>query len=332
MESILVSIIMPVKNAGTFLTECLNSVENQSFGAWELIAIDDHSTDSSYAILKDFENRNTRIRTQKNVGEGIISALQTGYKHSKGQLLTRMDADDIMHRHKLKWMVESWTERGAGHLILGLVEYFSTTELGDGYRAYAQWLNHLTRLEYNFSEIYKECSIPSPCWLVHRDDFNLCGGFNHQIYPEDYDLAFRFRKGGLRVHSVDKVIHYWRDYPERTSRNDPNYAQNLFASLKIHHFLDQDFQALRPLILWGTGRKGKAIAKELQNHNVPFHWVTNNPKKIGHYIYDVEIESLNIIENTTTAQIIIAISSRHQQESVKSVVYRNRQHNYFRFS
>ena len=57
MKSSQISILMPVKNADQFLEECLNSIVQQSFSDWELIAIDDHSTDSSYEILGEYQKK-----------------------------------------------------------------------------------------------------------------------------------------------------------------------------------------------------------------------------------------------------------------------------------
>ena len=62
---------------------------------------------------------------------------------------------------------------------------------------YEKWINGLTLTGNNYTEIYKECVIPSPCWLIHRNDFENCDGFEPNIYPEDYDLTFRFYKANL---------------------------------------------------------------------------------------------------------------------------------------
>ena len=83
-------------------------------------------------------------------------------------------------------------------MATGLVKYFSETTLGDGYQKYEQWLNQLTLENRNFEDIYKECVIPSPAWMCHRDDLDNCGGFAQQQYPEDYDLCFRFYKNKLK--------------------------------------------------------------------------------------------------------------------------------------
>src|SRR5690606_10347489 len=128
----------------------------------------------------------------KNLGNGIIDALKLGFKNSSGHFITRMDSDDVMAPNKLQRMCQDLLTHGKGHLALGLVSYFCEGELGEGYQNYEKWLNTLTRSGTNYTDIYKECVIPSPCWMVHRDDLMACGSFESTTYPEDYDLAFRF--------------------------------------------------------------------------------------------------------------------------------------------
>ena len=102
MKSPQISILMPVKNADQFLEECLNSIVQQSFSDWELIAIDDHSTDSSYEILGEYQKKDGRIKVFKNQKNGIIHALRGALERSNGSYITRMDADDIMANIKLE--------------------------------------------------------------------------------------------------------------------------------------------------------------------------------------------------------------------------------------
>lgn len=327
-----VSIIMPVKNAMPFLRECIASVVGQSYSHWELIAVDDHSSDASLQFLKKRAGKSSKIKVLTSGGHGIIPALQMGYKFATGSLITRMDADDIMHPDKLSLMVSEWDKSGPGSLIVGLVKYFSEKELGHGYQDYVRWLNDLTSNAKNYDDIFRECPIPSPCWLIHRGDFESCGGFESQLYPEDYDLAFRFREANLTLKPVCKTIHYWRDHPDRTSRNNPIYLDNLFAALKMHHFLHQDRRHEIPLILWGAGRKGKKIAKELIQKKTSFIWISNNTKKTGLSIYNVLIEPLQTLDQSPPSQVLVAISTRHSTDAVEGIIAENIKHKFYRFT
>lgn len=327
-----VSILIPMKNAESFIEECVDSIVNQTFKDWELIVVDDHSDDNSYNILLNYSHKDQRIQILKNEGKGIIQALQKAYGASSGRYITRMDADDIMKLDKLDLMFCALKEEGRGFVAVGLVEYFSAVGVGNGYLQYAEWLNSLTLSASNFSDIYKECSIPSPCWMIHRDDFDMCGGFDSEVYPEDYDLAFRFRKMGFKIAPVKKVIHRWRDYPTRTSRTDEHYTDNRFLELKVHHFLEQDYDADLPLVIWGAGHRGKKIARLLGEKDVTFEWFCDNPKKIGREIYGTYLQELSKLFLKEKVQVMVSISSFHKPEMIQTLILENGQHGYFRFS
>ncbi len=312
-----ISILMPVKNTGRFLEECIESILNQTYTHWELLAVDDHSEDNSIEILKAFANRDNRIIPINNIGHGIIVALKTAFQHSSGKYITRMDSDDIMKSEKLYIMLNQLVENGTGHIAIGLVSYFSEEQLGDGYLSYERWLNGLSREGRNFEEIYKECVIPSPCWMVSREDLVRCGGFESDVYPEDYDLCFRFYKGGLRVVPATEVLHMWRDYSDRTSRIDAHYSDNSFLDLKVSNFLDMTLNTTKELILWGAGKKGKKIAQILLKNEIPFTWISNNRKKVGLEIYGKSIKDENENEIGMNQQFIIAVANKAEQGEIQ---------------
>ena len=289
MSKPIVSILVPFKNTEAFIDECLNSILKQTYNNWEAIFIDDNSDDNSYSIVEKYHKNDPRFKVYKNTGTGIIAALQTAYSLSEGLFVTRMDSDDIMTPIRLETMVNNLEKHGNKHLAIGQVKYFRADGLSDGFSKYEKWLNRLTKAGNNYSEIYKECVIPSPCWMLHRDDFDACGGFNSNIYPEDYELAFRFYKAGYTCIPCNDILLHWRDYSTRTSRTHEHYAENSFLDLKVLYFLELNYDASRPLAIWGAGNKGKTLAKILLTKNIPFYWICDNPKKIGKHIYDQEL-------------------------------------------
>jgi len=316
MTKPLVSILIPFKNTESFLPECLQSIVDQSYQNWEVLAVNDNSDDSSRTIVDEFIKKDRRIRVFENEDSGIIPALRKAYSESKGELITRMDSDDIMTQNKLKVMVESLLEFGKGHLAVGQVKYFSDRGISDGYARYEKWLNGLTEKGTNYSEIYKECVIPSPCWMAYREDFDICGAFKPNRYPEDYDLTFRFYEKGLKYIPCNQILHNWRDYDTRTSRTSEHYAQNYFLDIKLYYFLKLDFDRTRPLAVWGAGNKGKSIAKGLQERNIEFYWLCDNPKKIGKKIYGEEMLHFSKLKELKNSQSIVAVANEEAQEMI----------------
>lgn len=318
MQNPLISIVIPFKNTEAFIGDCLNSILKQTYTNWELLIVDDHSTDNSYYIVEKHAKTDNRITLLKNPEHGIIKALQWAFKHSSGQLITRMDSDDIMHPDKLEVLATHLINNGKGHLAVGLVNYFAENGIKAGYKSYEVWLNTLTKKGTNYSEIYKECVIPSPCWMIYRDDFITCNGFNPDRYPEDYDLAFRFYKHGFKCIPCNDVLHDWRDYSHRTSRTDEHYAENHFIPLKLDYFLELDYNASKTLVVWGAGNKGKHIAKALIKKNINFEWICDNPKKIGKNIYGKILKPFNILKTIKNPQSIITVANKEDQTDIRN--------------
>ena len=321
MKLPLVSILIPYKNTEKYLRDCILSVIAQSYPHWEVLAVNDHSSDQSQEIMDQFAQNDPRIKNFDNGGKGIIDALKTAYAASKGELITRMDSDDIMSPQKLEVMVNALLAEGNGHIAIGKVKYFSHRGISNGYERYENWLNALTARGGNFEEIYKECVIPSPCWMVHRSDLDACGAFEPDRYPEDYDLTFRFYEKNLKCIPCDQVLHHWRDYDSRTSRTSEHYAQNYFLGIKLFYFLKLDRDINRPLVLWGAGNKGKDIARQLVNQNIAFHWICDNPKKIGKSIYGQEMLHFDRYAGFENAQSIITVANEAAQTQIRDYFF-----------
>lgn len=315
----LVSIVMPVHNAAPFLHKTLESILRQSYTQWELLAVNDHSTDQSPEILEKYAAQDARIKVLQSPEPKLIPALQTGFKASSGTLITRMDADDKMPIYKLGVMMKAWQEKGKGHVITGKTHSFKAgSAIGDGYKRYDKWIAELAEQQNHWSEIYRECVIPSACWMVHRDDFLASGAFDPLVFPEDYDLCFRFYRAGLKVHAVDAVLHLWRDHEARISRNWEAYRDQRFFGLKTAYFVELDYESDKPLVLWGAGRNGKDLAKHLQAYGLSFTWICDNPKKWGHNILGTTLSSLDILREMPNAQVLIAVAARHARAAIST--------------
>jgi len=309
---------MPFKNEAAFLGETLNSIKNQSYTHWECICIDDNSEDSSAEIVSAFEERDKRFKYLPSSGHGVISALQCGHIQSKGKFITRMDADDLMPEKKLELLLELLVRSGEGVIATGKVSYFNA--LGEGFIRYQNWLNQMIDENSHRQNIYKECVIASPNWMMSVDDFKAIGAFNSDIYPEDYDLIFRSFEKNLKVASTKEVTHLWRDHENRASRTSDLYMENTFVPLKVSFFIKLTLKENDKLTIWGVGKKGKAIAKEFINRGVSFKWVTNNPNKIGHIIYGVLIEDVNssVLENKFIAAVSQPEDLKKKQKELES--------------
>jgi glycosyltransferase involved in cell wall biosynthesis len=306
----LVSIIMAVKDTAPYLRDCLDSIVNQTYKNWELIAVNDHSSDATPQILKEYAEKDGRIRYFDSDGHRLIPTLQCGYKQVRGTLLNRMDSDDKMPHDKIETLVSEWLKYGKGHVIAGGTEHFvDEGEVGDGFLKYERWLNYVAKNNMHYQEIYRECVIPSHCWMLHKDDFDSIGAFDPNVYPEDYDLCFRMYREKLKVVGIDKILHHWRDRSNRISRTWDEYKDNRYYDMKLRFFFELDRDFKRPLAVWGAGRNGKDLIKSILPFDESVQWVCDNENKIGKDIYNIRMRHFDEIPEMEEPQILVAVAS-----------------------
>tara|TARA_B110000285_G_scaffold214590_1_gene260119 strand:- start:1228 stop:2241 length:1014 start_codon:yes stop_codon:yes gene_type:complete len=316
-----ISIILPVKDTSKYLKECLDSIVGQSYTDWELLAVNDNSSDNCLSILQKYAAQDDRVIALDNPDPSLLNALRYGYTNSSGILIHRMDSDDIMPLNKLELMTGKFDfenlKLAGGIVVTGGTKYFKDDgEVGDGFKRYDAWLMNVARNNSHKTEMYKECVIPSNCWLVHREDFDKIGGFSPDIFPEDYDLCFRFIEGGLSVVGIPEVLHHWRDRSDRISRNWEVYKDNRFFQLKMNYFYKMTRDTSRPLVLWGAGKNGKDLAKLIKEQEEHFYWVCDNQNKIGKDIYNIRLEHFFVIDQIKIPQIIIGVASPNGQDEI----------------
>ncbi|MFY0607153.1 MAG: glycosyltransferase family 2 protein [Cyclobacteriaceae bacterium] len=295
---------MPVKNGGKYLTSCVESILSQSFNDWELIVVNDHSEDDTAEILAKYSVNDSRIAAFNNPRKGIVNALEFGLLHCCGDFVSRMDSDDIMPEHRLATMIQALEKSSNGTIVTGLVEYIGAAPISEGYQIYEQWLNHVNLSGSQWDNIYRECTIASPNWIIRREDLIKSGGFADLEYPEDYDLVFRWYQSGFKVKCLPQITLFWREHSERTSRNSENYTQQAFFELKIKRFIELELN-YSTLVLWGKNAKTKLVRGILERSNIPFH------------LYD--LRDYKHIEQYPTSKLLVGVypseSERQKLES-----------------
>ncbi len=280
-----------MRNAEKFLPTCLRSILTQSYRIWQLIAVDDHSSDQTLKIARGFEASDDRIKCVGNSGTGIIDAIKFGFEQAEGAWITRMDADDLMPEDKLKNLVQLAEQK---RVVTGRVEYFSSAELSSGYIRYEQWLNALAINVNHYDHRFRECVVASPNWLISRkffDDFD----WKNWKYPEDYDLIFHWHQAGYEIVPCSAVTHLWREHPERTSRNSSVYAQESFFRLKTNWFMTSVVKPGEFIQIVGTGTKSRLIRKLIKSYQNPYRLFELNQLKGAEKIADLRPEFHTIL-------------------------------------
>ncbi len=311
MTNISITIIMPAKNAGKYIDECLSSIRRQTFPFWELMVVNDSSSDQTESIIKEHAIEDERIKLLQNQGDGIVPALKLAFEHAQGEYITRMDADDIMPKGRLKVMFEALQSAPQKTVITGLVKYFGEEVVSEGYQKYETWLNERVLQNDYWDWVYRECVIASPNWMVRKAALKEIGGFDLS-YPEDYHLTLKWQLHGFQVIGIPEITLLWREHPERISRNSERYQQESFFRLKVAHFIKYELKR-QPLVLWGTGIKGRLTAQLLDKHQTPFIWMDQHPEKYKAGIKGHAIKHFPSIESMSHFSLLISIFPNGQE-------------------
>ncbi|MCX6311668.1 MAG: glycosyltransferase [Bacteroidetes bacterium] len=142
-----VSIILPVYNAAPSIKAAINSCLAQTFSDFELIIIDDGSTDDTLSILKKLASNDNRIKIISNPHKGIVESLNLGILESKGNFIARMDADDEMFTQRIEKQIEFLKNNPSIGLVSCLVEHGGDSKSQEGYALHVNWINSIITSE-----------------------------------------------------------------------------------------------------------------------------------------------------------------------------------------
>ena len=106
-----ISIIVPAFNEEKYIGRCLDSILNQTFSDFEVLCIDDGSTDSTFRILEEYSKRDSKIIPLKNPGKGVSSARNFGIDNSKGKYIGFVDSDDFIQPQMFEFLYRAIVEK-----------------------------------------------------------------------------------------------------------------------------------------------------------------------------------------------------------------------------
>ncbi|ETW95270.1 MAG: hypothetical protein ETSY1_31350 [Candidatus Entotheonella factor] len=320
MSSPRVSILLPVRNAATTLSACLRSIQRQSESDWQCIIIDDGSQDDSVIRARAFAARDTRFHLIETAPCGLVEALNTGLPHCRGPFIARMDADDLMHRHRLAmqaYVLESHPSLAA---VGCHVRLFPRQHLRDGRLAYERWLNRITSERRLREEAFVECPIAHPSLMIRRDILSAFG-YRDCGWPEDYDLILRLLTSGHPLDVVPKRLLSWRDHPTRLSRTSPIYRIAQFTACKAAFLATSFLSTTDRYILWGYGSTGKALRRALAQHGKhPAYIVELHPRRLGKTIHQAPVIPPEALVRTPKHPVIVSVAGEQGRGEIRAAM------------
>lgn len=309
------SVLLPCYNAAATLEECLQSLAAQTFGDFEIVAVDDGSSDDTLAILQAWSRREPRLRWIAQPHGGIVSALRCGLAACQAPLVARMDADDRCHPERFRLQVAYLQEHADVGLVSCRVAAFPATEVREGFLLYLEWLNALLTDADIRREIFIESPLPHPSVLFRRQVVLAVGGYQEHGWPEDYDLWLRLALAGVRFAKLPEVLLEWRERPDRLTRQDARYSVENFLRLKACYLVSGPLAGCDAVIIWGAGMMGRRLSKHLLRREAPLvGFVDIDPRKIGRTRRALPVWSadslLDLLKPYRRPVVLVAVGAR----------------------
>ena len=271
---------MPVRNDAHLLPNCLADIENQSMKDYELVVVDDGSTDETPDILKKVSQRDSRIRMIRTESHGIVSALNTGLTECKGRYIARMDADDRMHKTRLVKQLEFIQKNPELELIGCRVEGFTENgALSESSWQYQSWSNSLISHEQIERDLFAESPIVHPTFFGTSELFEKIGGYIENPWAEDYDIIMRAYGSGAKLGKHPEKLLQKFHAPGRLSRIEAIYKRPAMFDAKTHYLLDFGLLNKRKgVLIAGSGPTGRQAAQSFAARKVQIlGFVDNRP-------------------------------------------------------
>ena len=227
---LVISVLLPVRDAARWLPASLASLWRQTFRDFEVVAVDDGSTDASGAMLDRAASREPRLRVVHTAALGLPAALNTGLALARGSLIARHDADDLSHRRRLALQQGHLASHPRVSVVGCRVRLFPSA--GTGMRRWVGWHNGLLTHEAMAREALIDSPLAHGTALMRRRALERVGGWEEHDWPEDLDLWLRLLDAGHRFAKLPLTLYAWRQHADSATRRDPRYRAERFAALR----------------------------------------------------------------------------------------------------
>ena len=202
-----VSIIVPVHNVSPYLGECVDSIIAQSVGDWELILVDDGSTDGSGEICDRYVAADARIKCIHQPNKGLSGARNAGLDAAQGEYYFFIDSDDAIHPKAIQYLLKGITCEPGVMVAAGRYHYSAT-------KHFKESKNHGIRVveaERLIGDILyqKPGTDNSVCWKLFDRRLFDCLRF-YDGWFEDLDMFYRLYERAGRIALVDEDIYFYR--------------------------------------------------------------------------------------------------------------------------
>lgn len=208
-----VSVLMPVYNCGPYLDEAIESIRRQTFADFEFVIVNDGSTDNSLEIIQRHAAEDERIVVVDRSNGGIVVALNAGLEVCQGELIARMDGDDVSPLDRFEIQVKAIRENPNWAVVGGNAQRIDVTGAPCGMATYPQ--EHEAIDAHGMSSSWP--GVLQGSAIFRASALLQIGGFRDRYrYAEDLDLFLRLAEVA-ELRNVQNVLLQYRQHPQSVS-------------------------------------------------------------------------------------------------------------------
>jgi len=248
-----ISVLLPVRNAGPYLSDALDSLWRQTLPDFEVIAVDDGSTDGSGEALERIARRERRLRVLRQESRGLPLTLNIGLAHAHGDLIARQDADDLAYPRRFELQHQLLRSHPEVSVVGCRVTLLPRGFRGAGMRRWVEWHNRLLTHDAMARDALVDSPLAHGSAMIRRSALSAVRGWRDGEWPEDVDLWLRLIESGARFAKVARVLYAWRQHPTSATHTDPRYAQTAFDALRLDALARGLLRRHREVTLIGVG-------------------------------------------------------------------------------
>ncbi len=317
MNQPLCSILMAVRNEEKYLPAALESILRQTLTDWQLVVIDDGSTDNTTEILKSYADRDSRIQPVYQPSNGLVPALILGTQKCYSDFIARMDGDDICHPQRLEKQYRFLQDNPETSLVATNIRYFPSHIVQGGMRHYEHWQNSLVTHDLILRDLFVESPFTQPSIMYRKTAVESVGGYRDIGWAEDYDLWLRLALSKHQLARIPETLFFWREHADRLTHTADEFSLDAFRRCKAFHLKKSLLKDKRSVTLWGVGIEGKAWRKVLLDIGIDVHhWIDIDPGKIGQTIHGAKVAEPDSLK-PGCGPMLITIGARGARDLVR---------------
>jgi glycosyltransferase involved in cell wall biosynthesis len=228
----IVQVVLPFHNASATLPAAIESIARQTFSQWQLVLVDNASTDNGPAVARAWCQRDARVVLLQEPRRGIAHALNTGLAYGRAPLVARMDADDVSLPQRLMQQVDHMQRHEEIGVLATRVRYATALQQSEGMQHFVRWQNELIAPAELYVKRFVDVPVAHPTVIFRRVLVEQYGAYTTDAVPEDHELWLRWMHHGVRFAKLPQELLVWNDHADRLSRTHRHYATAAFDRLK----------------------------------------------------------------------------------------------------